>query len=105
MVKNGQKIHHRALFLFHSPICAGGAFISDSLSCFSEVHASAQMFVILKMRSSLREALQFVNEQRHRPVPCSFLSGCLAWIKRSGVFPSHSCAQMELYFDQSVVCG
>ena len=33
----GQKIHHRALSLFHSPICAGGAFISDSFSCYSEV--------------------------------------------------------------------
>ena len=81
--------------LFHSPISVGGAFISDSLSCYSEVHTSAQMFVILKCGSSLRVALRFVNEQRRTSVPRSFCSGCLG-VERSGVFPSHSCAQVEI---------
>ena len=104
-VEEGQKIHPRALSLFHYPICSGGAFISDSLSCSSEVHTSAQKFVILKMRFFSSESISVCYKQRRTPEPRSFRSGCLNGMERSGVFPSHSCAQVKLYSIQSILCG
>ena len=86
-VEEGQKIHHRALSPFHSPICSGGAFNSDSFSCNSEVHTSAQMFVILKMRFFSSGILRFVNEQRRTSVPRSFRFWTLKWDGKVGCLP------------------
>ena len=103
-VEEGQKIRHRALFLFHSTICSGGAFISESLSCNSEVHTSAQRFVILKMRFFSSGSTSVCYKQRRTSVPRPLSFWTLKLDEKVGCLPVTFVCASE-YSNHNIICG